>query len=88
MYAWIACLKITLGANICIPIISGLRIDIFLVGNYHIGHTIVTFYVILLWSNIDIHPQREIYIPTIIEKIFGLQANDIHQAIIIKPVNL
>ena len=74
--------------NICIPVISHLRIDITLRGYDHIGYTVVAFYIVFLGSQADVHAKLEIDVPVVRQKILAFDSGYIDQTIIIQTTDI
>ena len=84
----IAHLKVAVGSYSCIPVVGHASTDITLFRNNHIGNRIVTFYKVLLRSEVDVHAELEINVPAVGHEILRFETKDIGQAVIVQTVNV
>ena len=84
MNTFVASLEIVVGTDRYIPVVGHLRIDITLRRDNHVRYTVVSFYIVFLRSEADVHAELEIYIPIVRHKILTFNSGYIDQTIIIQ----
>ena len=88
MNTFVASLEIVVGTDRYIPVVGHLRIDITLRRDNHVRYTVVSFYIVFLRSEANVHAELEIYIPIVRHKILTFNSGYIDQTIIIQTTDI
>ena len=88
VYARVARLEVTVRANSHIPVVLGLRVDVLLFRDDHVGHFIVPFDIILAGRDVDVHAERQVDVPAVGYEVLHLQASNVDDAVVVEAVDV
>ena len=88
VYARVLRLEVPIRAYRHIPVVLGLCVDVVLGGNHHVGYRLIGFHIILARSDVDVHTERQVDVPTVGYKVLDLQTGDVYHTVVVKTVNV